>query len=362
MKSWSVAILIWALPVVAQQRQNFVINVGTPEGQILQSIGQASDEAKKLALMQDFLEKYATHEGAGWVAAQLELAYLKDKQYDKALEAAGKVAPDGPNDLDVSYSAVKAAEGKGDVEQLKKWSTRTTEAARKLTGKPPADDDEKAAQEYVKQVGAYAEYALYGQASKSRDAKVIVDLGETLEKNNPKSPYMWLISPNYLRSLGAKGCATAEKLAASDSRNGEAMLFAAHCNWSGQRADRVLALGSRALEAFNSRPKVDGGNESTKAGSANFYIGTAYAMQAKWGPANKALQAALPSIKGDSTILANALFNLGLANYTLGKALGDKSQMRAGLKYFQQCAELASNVQDQASRNARMILTELGGK
>lgn len=364
MKRWIAALVFLVLPAFTQQRQNFIINIGTPEGQALQSIGQESDDAKKLALMQEFLEKYPQHEGAGWVAAQLEAAYTKDKQYDKALEAAGKVGADGPNELDVAFNAVKAADAKGDAEQVKKWGTRTIEAARKITGtgKPPADDDEKHAIEYARDVGNYAEFAFYSTILKTKDPKQTIDLAEALEKVNPKSQYLWLATPSYVRATGAKACATASRLAAADSRNAEASLVAADCSWRAGKADGVVSNASRAVEALNSRPKVEGGSEGVKMGSANFYLGTGYAMQQKWGPANKSLRAALPSLKGEPITYANALFSLGLANYTLGKALGDKTQMREGLKFFEQSAEIASNVQDQAARNARLIRTELGGR
>src|SRR5579871_653990 len=86
----SVAILaFFVLPLLAQ-RQNFTINVGTPEGQQLQAIGQEPDQAKKVTLMEDFLAKYPKHEGAPWVAGQLETIYLQQKDYDKALAAADK--------------------------------------------------------------------------------------------------------------------------------------------------------------------------------------------------------------------------------------------------------------------------------
>jgi len=51
-----------------------------------------------------------------------------------------------------------------------------------------------------------------------------------------------------------------------------------------------------------------------------------------------------------------------MANYTLGKAIGDKSQMRQGLQFFEQAAAIKSNVQDQAAKNATLIKGELGGK
>jgi hypothetical protein len=91
-------------------------------------------------------------------------------------------------------------------------------------------------------------------------------------------------------------------------------------------------------------------------------VGVGYALEMRYGPANKALKAALPAIKGNQQSYATALFYLGLANYSLGKPLGDKAQMREGLHYFQQSSELSGPMQDQASRNAKLVLAELGGK
>jgi tetratricopeptide (TPR) repeat protein len=356
----SVAILaLFVLPLLAQ-RQNFTINVGTPEGQQLQAIGQESDQAKKVTLMEDFLSKYPKHEGAPWVAGQLEVIYLQQKDYDKALAAADKAYTGGPNEVDLCYNAIKAAEGKNDTEQVRQWAERAVETTQKVTAKPPTNDDEKADAEHAKEVATYAEYALYSAASKSRDPKQISALGDTLEKINPKSQYMWLVTPRYLASLGGKGCSEATKLASGDPKNAEAMLFEADCNWRGNHPAPVISSAEKALEALNSRPKVEGGNEAGKIGSANFFIGVGNAMQQRWGPANKSLRSALPALKGEPTYEANALFTLGLANYSLGKAVGDKAQMREGLKYFEQAAAMKSNVQDQAARNVAVIKKELG--
>ena len=363
MKRSIVTLVLLALPVLAQP-PNLTINVGTPEGQALQTIGQEPDGPNKVTLMENFIAKYPKHEGAAWVAGQLELAYVQQKQFDKALDAADKVYTGGPNDVDLGYNAIKAAEGKDDTEAIKKWAERTGEAAHKAaaSGKTPPDANEKADLEHDKEVASYAEYSLYAAALKSRDNKVVTDLGETLEKVNPKSQYLWLVTPKYLASLGGKACAEAARLAAADSKNAEAMLFSADCDWRGARAAGVISNGDHALEALNSRPKVEGGNEGGKIGQANFFIGIGNAMQGRWGPANKALRAALPAMKGEPVYEANALFNLGMANYTLGKAIGDKSQMRQGLQFFEQAAAIKSNVQDQAAKNATLIKGELGGK
>jgi hypothetical protein len=360
-----------ALPAFAQEKQNFVFNPGTPEGQILQSLGQETDDARRVTLAQDFLAKYPKHEAAGWVAAQLESGLLAQKEYDKVLEVAEMAYANGP-DMDGAYFALKAAVAKEDSAEAKKWSARTSEAARKLIGSAKATDEEGKQQlEYAKQVDEYSGYALYVLALKAQP-KDEVDMVDTLIKQNPKSQYLPEVATSYFAALskageGAKACPAAAKMAVD--KNAEAMLYAADCSWRGNRADAVISYAAKASEAVGTRTKREGASDSDWAaqknallGSASFYTGVGYTMQMRYGPASKALKAALPAIKGNQQLYAIALFDLGLANYQLGKPLGDKAQMRQGLQFFQQSAEIASPMQDQASRNAKLVLAELGGK
>jgi len=363
-----------ALPVLAQEKQNFVFNPATPEGQILQSLGQEPEDDRKISLAQDFLAKYPKHEAAGWVAAQLESGLLAQKNYDKVLEVAEMAYANGP-DMDAAYFALKAAVAKEDVSETKKWSARTSEAARKITSstKAPADDDGKHQLEYAKEVDEYSEYALYVVALKA-PPKDEVDLVDTLIKQNPKSQYLPLASAAYFAALqkageGAKVCPAAERMSLAGSKNAEAMIVAADCSMRAQKGAGMATYGERALEAINSRPKEEGISDADWAakkediiGRANWYVGVGYSLEARYGPANKSLRVALPLLKGNEQLRAMCLFYLGLANYQLGKPLGDKAQMREGLHYFQQSAEMASPMQDQASRNAKLVLAELGGK
>jgi hypothetical protein len=375
MKSYVAGLVLLVFPGVlsltAQEKQNFVFNPSTPEGQILQSLGQETDDLKKVSLAEDFLAKYPKHEAAGWVTAQLESGLLAEKDNDKVLEVAETAYANGP-DMDAAYYALKAAVAKEDLAQAKKWSARTSEAARKTTSSAkPADADEKQQLEYAKQVDAYSEYALYVLALKAQP-KDEVDLVDTLIKQNPKSQYLPQVANSYFAALskageGAKACPAASKMAVD--KNAEAMLFAADCSWRANRAEAVVSLAGKAAEAVNTRAKPEGVSDSDygaqKAallGSANFYTGIGYTMEARYGPANKALRAALPTVKSNQQLYAIALFDLGLANYTLAKPLGDKAQTREALHFFQQSAEISGPMQDQASRNAKQVLNELGGK
>jgi len=276
-------------------------------------------------------------------------------------------------DMDAAYYALKAAVEKDDVAEAKKWSARTAESAHKIlmSDKAPANDDDKHQLEYAKEVNEYSEYALYVLALKAQP-KEEVDLVDSLIKQNPKSQYLPEIATSYFAALGkagesAKVCPAADKMAVD--KNAEAMLEAADCAWRGNRASSVLAYASKATEALNTRPKREGVSDSEFAaqksallGTAMFYSGIGNAMEMRWGLASKDLKAALPAMKSNPGYYGVALFDLGLANYQLGKPLGDKAQMREGLKYFQESAGIAGPMQDQASRNAKLVLNELGGK
>ncbi len=378
MKSYVAGLFLLALPCVlpvhAQEKQSFTINVNTPEGQALQAIGQETDDARKISLSQDFLSKYPKHEAAGWVASQLESSLLAQKDYDKVLAAADAAYANGP-DMDAAYYALKAAVAKGDIAETQKWSARTSEAAHKITAtaKAPANDDDKHQLEYAKEVEEYADYALYVVALKA-EPKQVVELVDTLIKQNPKSQYLPMISGSYFADLekageGSKACPAAERMSGGGSKNAEAMLVAADCSLRAQKGAGVVTYGGRALEAIETRPKEEGESDADWAakkagivGRANWYVGVGYSLEGKYGPANKALRAALPELKGDEQLRGMALFYLGLANYSMGKAVGDRGQMRQGLQFFQQAAAVANPMQDQASRNAKLVLAELGGK
>lgn len=378
MKRYLAGLILLALPcvppVLAQEKQNFVINTGTPEGQILQNLGQETDDARKVALAEDFLAKYPKHEAAGWVASQLESVLLAQKNYDKVLQVADMAYANGP-DMDVAYYALKAAVAKDDKDQVKTWSARTSEAAQRLIAAAgtPADADAKNQLDYAKEVAKYADYALYAAALKA-EPKQVVELVDQMEKQDPKSQYLPLIAADYFSALeksgeGGKACPAAERMSAGASKNVEAMLFSADCSMRAQKGAGMVTYGDKALEAVASRTKEEGMSDAewtakkdSMMGSAHWYVGVGYSLEGRYGPANKSLRAALPLLKGNEQFRGMCLFYLGLANYSLGKQIGDRGQIRQGLQFFQQAAAISNPMQEQASRNAKLVANELGGR
>src|SRR5207237_939563 len=132
-------LILLTLAATAQQRPKLIVNPDTDEGKLLQQIGQQSDASKKQALLEEFIAKYSKHDAAAWVYGQLQRLYLQQSQFDKALEDGEKALTIDPDNLDVAYNNLKAAEGKKDPDAIKKWALQTSQIARKMASWAKAD-------------------------------------------------------------------------------------------------------------------------------------------------------------------------------------------------------------------------------
>src|SRR5260370_38113371 len=103
MRACYLLLALFVFSAAAQQRKHFTINTGTPEGQLLQSIGQEPDDAKKLPLMQDFISKHPKDEGVSWVYDQMQQGFLKQKEYDNTLDPGERAVAADHKDTDAPY-------------------------------------------------------------------------------------------------------------------------------------------------------------------------------------------------------------------------------------------------------------------
>src|SRR3989442_83537 len=104
-------VLALGTPVWAQLR-NVTINTESDEGKLLQQAGEATDPAKKIGFLEEFLNKFGSHDAAGYVHLQLLTEYLKVNNFDKAFEHGEAAQKKAPEDLELAHFMVKAAEGK----------------------------------------------------------------------------------------------------------------------------------------------------------------------------------------------------------------------------------------------------------
>src|SRR5260370_8830017 len=93
--------------------------------------------------MEQFGSQAPKHEAMGWVYEQMQTAYLKAGQPDKALEIGDKLIAMDADDLDAAHQNLKAAEAKKDPDLIRKWSNQPSQIPQKGNQSPhPKDADE----------------------------------------------------------------------------------------------------------------------------------------------------------------------------------------------------------------------------
>ena len=355
--------------VALAQRHKVNINTETPEGQALQQIGQESDDAKKLAAYEKFIQDYPKSENLAWVYGEMQPLYVKANQPDKAIEMGERIIAVDPEDLGTALATLKAAEAKKDPDQVKKWSNATGALAQKVIASPqPKDEDEveewKKRVDFAKQVNTYSEYAIDAMALQTTDPRKKVDLIEALYDRNPESQYIAPLLPAALQALQQlndpdRSSAFAEKILVKNPNNDEMLLVASLAYLQkGKEPDKVVAYSNKLAEALNSKPKPDGvsdadwqNRKNTILGLAHYMPGKVYYNQKKYGPADKELRAALPLVENNASLKPEVLFLLASSDYKLENPVD-------ALKYFQQCAAIKSPYQAQAAKNVTVIKTQ----
>jgi tetratricopeptide (TPR) repeat protein len=370
------AALTLAVAGSAQRHKLTAINAETPEGKVLQSIGTESDPAKKLALMEQFASEHAKHEAAGWVLSQMQIAYSKAGNHDKAIEAGERLLALDNTDIEAAYANLKAAEAKKDADGVMKWSAATADIAKKVPSLPKreneSDEERKHAVDFATQVVKYTEYSLYAAALPETDPAKAMKLAEALEQRSPESEYVVQAMPKYAaaaRQANAVPAAMAlgERALARGQVHEDMLLLMADGAMQQKNADKTLTYANKLIELMGSKPKPEAISDadwdkkkSTSLGLANWMAGIAAAGQNRHAQADKSLRAALPYIKDNDQLLAPALFHLGLANYQMGRGKS-RQQMADALSFLRQCAAIKSNYQAQAQKNVSVIVKETGG-
>ncbi len=275
-------------------------------------------------------------------------------------------------DLESAYKNLKDAEAKKDADLVRKFAGETSKAARAAAAEPAKAEDKEAwasRVDYAKQVDTYTEYAMYAFVLQPIDAAKIADLCEALEAQNARSQYLPQIAGRCLvgfsQGAPAKLMPFAERAAARDANNEDALMVLADGYQSAKEGDKALAAAAKLVALLHAKPKPEGVDDATWKTKKDTMLGRGYWIAGviqgdrnQHVETDKALRAALPLIK-DNAMRAPALFYLGVANYQLGKAAKSKAQMTDGAKFSEECAALPGPYQALAQKNAKSIRAEL---
>ncbi|MBI4873031.1 MAG: hypothetical protein HY822_00210 [Acidobacteria bacterium] len=279
-----------------------------------------------------------------------------------------------PDDLENAFQSMKDAESKNDAALVKKLAAETCALARQVISAPaPQNDAEKEAwsirAERARSIELHTEYALAVSAMKAPPATA-VDLLSALELQNPKSRYLDDAYGLYFLALNKLGAASkipavAAQAIAHFPDNEDLLLVLADTAMNRKQSELAQRHAERLVTVLSKHPKPEGvapadweRKRSTALGRGYWIAGLMHCEMAQFYDADKDLRAALPLIKGNDSMMASALFQLGVANYQLGKTLMRKAQVLEAVKFSEQAAALKSPYAEQAWRNAYVMKTE----
>jgi hypothetical protein len=355
----------------AAQKKPFEINPQTPEGVLLTDAGQATDEAKKTALLEEFLQKYPKHDGVPYAGTQLQTIYLKNGSLDKTIQTAELVLAVDPALPLAAYNALQAAEQKKDYAAVQSWALKTVDAAKKELATPKPESDTQVEpwskdQDYAKQVIVRCEYSLFHSAVETQDPQTKVNLGETLLSVNPGSQYVAQTLPHYLFGLmqtgqAAKASEVAEKVLEKDATNDDMLLLVADNSLTAKDVDKAGAFAATAIDALKAKAAPQDSDAATwqkahdaKLGRAYYIAGNAASENRKYAEADKSFRAALPLVQGDNPLLAPTYFYLGFVNHAMAKAQklpASRALLADAKKFTGACAAIAGPYQETCKKN-----------
>ncbi|MFZ0436603.1 MAG: hypothetical protein WAL76_00675, partial [Candidatus Sulfotelmatobacter sp.] len=129
-------ILLLSVQSIAQT-DTILIPAGTPEDRELQAISNEQDAAKKLAMYQDFVQKYSSNPAAvAYGDWQISQAYQTTGDLNKALEYGDKALAGSPHNLDILVSQASLAQQAKNNAKLEDYAVRGGEVCHSIDKEP----------------------------------------------------------------------------------------------------------------------------------------------------------------------------------------------------------------------------------
>jgi tetratricopeptide (TPR) repeat protein len=349
------AISVALAGLMSAQRPRPVYDPETKEGLLIQHIQQETDPSEKLHFMEQFVVLYPTNPMIAWVYDNLQPAYMKEKAWEEAMRIGEKRVALEPDNLDAAKLSLKAAETKGNAEDIAKWADCTWGIASRIAakgGRTAAD---------AEQTKLYAESNLYSIAEQTTDPATRVGLLLALQERNPKSPYVENIPAECVaiyKKLNQmdKAMALAEQTLQNDPDNIDVLMDVAEYRFAREEHMKVVPTATHIIEVLEKKTRPTSLSEddwqkkkSLLQGGSYYMGGISCSLSGQYGRADQMLRASLPFITGDATQEATVFYFLGLSNYKMADREPGRAQ--EAVKFWRRCATIKSNFQAQAMKN-----------
>jgi tetratricopeptide (TPR) repeat protein len=325
-----VALLCLSLSSFAQL-DKIVIPAGTPEDKALAEISNEPDAQKKVAMYEDFVQKFSGNPAAvaygNWQIAQ---SCQTEGNLEKAMGYGDKALAAMPNNLDILVSQANIAQQMKNAAKIMDYAMRGGKAYNSAaqTPKPEGMTDEQFAvrvaevKERNKSSYEFLETAAFNTIADEKDAKTRMSYIERFTPAFPASRFDEPVTQYALFTLGqlndsARLYSFGEKALAANPNSMPTMLLLANAYVEDARPSslaKAITYSQQVIELAKADAPDADKSRKLSGGVAHSTLGYAYAKQEKVAAAIPELKTAAALLKGqDDVSYATALYRLGWA-------------------------------------------------
>jgi len=372
MKRWFFCFVLLSTAFACAQVTRIMIPAGSPQDKALQAIAAENDAAKRVAMLQDFLQQFSSDEQASAYATwQLSQSYMDQGDTAKAMEYGEKASALQPANLDFLISLATVAQKLKANDKIVDCAVKGGTAFNGIAKKPrpegmdPEDFKLRIQQEQdpFRQSFEYLEVTGLNALLAEEDPHKRMGYIERYISAFPGSRFEDQVMQLAVYTLGqtnesARLLTFGEKALAANP-NSVSMLSAlanAFAESSDQSfATRAETYARKALELAKGQTPTEENKLALYSGLAHSALGYAMLKQEKNVPAIAELKTASVELKTNPDAYAAALYRLGFAYAKTGKlpeaktTLGELAAMQG--PYQQPAKDLLAKV-DAAAKQA----------
>jgi tetratricopeptide (TPR) repeat protein len=333
------------------QVDRITIAAGTDEDRALQAISNETDAQKKLAMYQDFVQKFSANpQAVAYGNWQISQAYQATGDIPKALDYGDKALAASPHNLDILVSQVNVAEQAKDNGKTMDYAAKGGDVCHSIAkqAKPDGmsdDDFTRKVTEDKAQVQSncdFLETSGFNVITSETDPKARMAEIEKYTAAFPDSKFADQVSNYAMYTLGpgqlndqARLVSYGEKTLAANPNSLPALLLLAnyYAEDKAGNSAKAISYAQKAIEVAKADAPDADKSRKLSAGAAHNTIGWAYLKQDKSSAAIPELKTAAGLLKGqDDQQYARALYGLGFAYGKLNKLTEARDALTEAVK------------------------------
>jgi tetratricopeptide (TPR) repeat protein len=371
MKRWFFCFVLLSTLTAGAQVTRILIPAGTPEDKALQAISAESDGARRVTMLQDFLQQFSSNQQAvAYGEWQLSQQYLDQGDTAKAMEFGEKAAALQPANLDILIALATIAQRLKATDKVVDCAVKGGTAFNGIAKKPKpegVDAEEfklriEQEQEPFRQSYEYLEVTGLNAMVAEENPKKRMAYIERYIAAFPGSRFEDQVTQLAVYTLGqtnesARLLTFGEKALAANPNS--VSMLAVLANAFADIADPAFAARAetyahKALDLVKGQTPTDENKLALYSGLAHSALGYALLKQEKNVPAIAELKTASTELKSNPDAYAAALYRLGFAYAKTGKlseakaALGELAATQG--PYQQPAKELLAKVDAAAAK------------